>query len=259
MGTCGHSRAESILSPLRGGLRKAGSVIFLSWSRAKEWEHLGSQRCSGCGSGHSLVGRGMRQLESCCMEEALADQLRMEPLTTSPQETGSPGQAESKERAWGLGTGDLLHQLCVLKGWGRPWPHSCGLGGHRSLSPDPRTQATSLPSAFGDRPVGASLSSSPSLSIRAAGSMETIWSPIPPLTPSSLLCMFLKIKIYFLKKVIYFQSLKPKCSKKPHPERHHFYLSLHPLCPQLLTPPGPGDCSTGFTGALPLFLLLHSV
>ena len=86
MGTCGHSRAESILSPLRGGLRKAGSVIFLSWSRAKEWEHLGSQCCSGCGSGHSLVGRGMRQLESCCMEEALADQLRMEPLTTSPQE-----------------------------------------------------------------------------------------------------------------------------------------------------------------------------
>ena len=50
-------------------------------------------RTQSCGWGE------MHQLESRCMEEALADQLRMEPLTTSPQETGSPGQAESKERA----------------------------------------------------------------------------------------------------------------------------------------------------------------
>ena len=35
---------------------------------------------------------------------------------------------------------------------------------------------------------------------------------------------------------MFFQSLKPKCSKQPHLERHHFYLSLRPLSPQLLAP-----------------------
>ena len=65
---------------LIGGLRKVSSVIFpRSWSRAMEWKHLCPGLCSGCSSGHSLAdvvgwggGRGVRQLESPCLGEALA-------------------------------------------------------------------------------------------------------------------------------------------------------------------------------------------
>lgn len=52
-----HSRRREgpLFSPLKGGLRKAGSVIFpRSSSRAREWEHLCPALCSGRGSGRSL-------------------------------------------------------------------------------------------------------------------------------------------------------------------------------------------------------------
>lgn len=54
-GARGHRREGPLFSPLKGGLRKAGPVIFpRSLSRAREWEHLCRGLGSGCGSGHSL-------------------------------------------------------------------------------------------------------------------------------------------------------------------------------------------------------------
>lgn len=54
-GARGHRREGALFSPLKGGLRKAGSVIFpRSLSRAREWQHLCGRLSSGCGSGHSL-------------------------------------------------------------------------------------------------------------------------------------------------------------------------------------------------------------
>lgn len=54
-GARGCRREGPLFSLLKGGLRKAGSMIFpRSLSRAREREHLCCGLCSGCGSGHSL-------------------------------------------------------------------------------------------------------------------------------------------------------------------------------------------------------------
>ena len=48
-------REEILFSALKGKLGKAITVIIpRSCSRAREWEHLCPQLCSGCSSGHSL-------------------------------------------------------------------------------------------------------------------------------------------------------------------------------------------------------------
>lgn len=44
-------------------------------SRAREWEHLCPRLCSGCGSG-TVLRSGGHQLESRCLEEALAGRRR---------------------------------------------------------------------------------------------------------------------------------------------------------------------------------------
>ena len=76
-------REEILFSPLKGKLGKASSMIIpRSCSRAREWEHLCPGLCSGCGSSHSL-GEWGHQLESRCLEEALAGRLRREPLATA--------------------------------------------------------------------------------------------------------------------------------------------------------------------------------
>lgn len=54
-GTGGHGEEGPLFSLLKGGLRKAGSMMFpRSLSRAREWEHLCCGLCSGPGSGRSL-------------------------------------------------------------------------------------------------------------------------------------------------------------------------------------------------------------
>ena len=97
----------------------------------------------------------------------------------------------------------LLHQLCVLKGWGSPG-HSRWAWGPELLLSSPWTQDTSLPSAFGDRLVWASLSSSPRLSIRVAREHGNHPSP----DPSSPVGIVFKLKFYFLEKVIYLHGSK---------------------------------------------------
>ena len=91
-----------------------------------------------------------------------------------PRRQGAQARQGAREGPEAWATGGLLHQLCVLKGLGRPWPLSRGDWGPqlpllRPLDP------SCLPSVcFGDRPVRASLSFSCSLSVKAAGSTETI-------------------------------------------------------------------------------------
>ena len=56
----------------------------------------------GCNSGHSL-GEWGRQLESRCLEEALASRLRREPLATaSGDREPRPGREQGGPEAWAL-------------------------------------------------------------------------------------------------------------------------------------------------------------
>ena len=97
---------------------------------------------SGCGSGHSLGGWG-RQLESHCLEEALAGQLRREPLATaSGDREPRPSREQGGPEAWAL-WGFSIN--CVCKGAGGVLVIAGGIGGHSSPSPAPGPKAPPFP------------------------------------------------------------------------------------------------------------------
>ena len=117
-------------------------IIPRSCSRARGWEHLCPRLYSGCGSGHSLGGWG-RQLESRCLEEAMAGQLRREPLATaSGDREPRPGREQGGPEAWAL-WGFSIN--CVCKGAGGVLVIAGGIGGHSSPSPAPGPKAPPFP------------------------------------------------------------------------------------------------------------------
>ena len=69
-----------------------------------------------------------------------------------------------------------MHSICNMPapGTGGVLVTAGGLGDHSSPSPDPWIQSASRPSAFGDRPVRASLSSSSRLSPWESDTHETV-------------------------------------------------------------------------------------
>lgn len=155
-GAYSRRREGPLFSPLKGGLRKAGSVIFpRSLSRAREWEHLCPELCSGCGSGHSLgltsAGdspawrrfwlAGRWGGAGGCRSGWPADEGSRWP---PPQETGSPGQAG--EQGWG---GRLGRQgpspLTVQKRWGDSGIRAGGPGATAPLPQASRPKAPSFP------------------------------------------------------------------------------------------------------------------
>ena len=79
-----------------------------------------------------------------------------------PRRQGAQTRKEAREgpEAWALGKWGMFSISCLcLKAGGGLGHAAGGLGGHSSPSPDSWTQGASLPSAFRDRPVRASLSS----------------------------------------------------------------------------------------------------
>lgn len=187
------------LSPLKGGLRKAGSVIFpRSLSRAREWEHLCPELCSGCGSGHSL---GLASAETALRGggsgllaaggAGLAGQLMRAALASTPGDR-EPGPA------WGAGMGwEPRRQgpspwAVGAKGLGRLRHSSRWTRGHGSSSPgplDPRCLPSPL--AFRDRHLWAPLSSS-----------------LCPLSKAARECRD------YLENIMYLQGSKSSCYKE---------------------------------------------
>ena len=115
--------------------------------------------CSGCGSGHSL---GASAGVTLC--RGGSGRLRREPLAAAP---GDKKPRPDREQGKGLRLGywEVFSINCVC--WRAGGGHGHQVSGFRVPSfpsQDLWTQVASLLSAFGDRPVWASLSSSPSLS-----------------------------------------------------------------------------------------------
>ena len=76
----------------------------------------------------------------------------------------------------------------------------------------------------------------PSLSIKAAGNMETIWPTIPPLILLFHLVYFSNFNFVFLKKQFAYMFQNQNAQKRPYSEKSPFHLWLHPLSPQLPSP-----------------------
>lgn len=137
----------------------------------REWEHLCPGLCSGCSSGHSLED----VIWSHPAWGALWQAFEKGASGRCPRRQGAQARQGAREGLEAWATGGLLHTLWVLKCLGRPkWLTQ--QGGLWTTAPLPQTPGPRcLPSVcFGDRPVKASLSSSCSLSVKAAGSMETV-------------------------------------------------------------------------------------